>query len=105
MKELFIGIKGHAVCVDKETGNEIWRTKLRSMASVTNIYYDNKNVYAYASGHLFCLDASMGRIKWKNPLPGLGHSHCIIASEIPSQQAVIINAADKERFTASSAGG
>lgn len=105
VNELFIGIKGHAVCLDKETGNEIWPTKLRCMVSVTNIYYDNKYVCSCANGHLFCLGAKTGRIKWKNPLAGLGHNHCIIAYEIPSQQASIINAADKEKSNAGSVGG
>lgn len=75
------------------------------MASVTNIYFDNKFVYAYANGHLFCLDSKTDHSQWKNSLAGLGHSHCIIASEITSQQAAIINAAVKEGSNAGSAGG
>ena len=28
--KLFIGIKGFAVCIEKNTGDEIWRTKLKA---------------------------------------------------------------------------
>ena len=92
MNNLFIGIKGHAVCISKEDGEEVWRTKLKSMASVTNICFDENNVYAYASGYLFCLDPETGSIKWENGLSGLGHSHCIIASQENQQSIATINA-------------
>lgn len=93
MDELFIGIKGYAVCINKKTGVEKWRTKLKNMATVTNICYDNDHVYAYATGHLFCLDLKTGGIKWENDLPGLGHGYCIIASQSDSQQAAVNSSA------------
>jgi len=101
MSNLYIGIKGHAVCISKESGDEKWRTKLKSMASVTNICFDEKNVYAYASGYLFCLDPETGSIKWKNGLVGLGHSHCIIASQTNQQQIVAVSSINQNSAAAS----
>lgn len=86
MKKLFIGIKGHVVCLDKQTGNEIWKSKLKGM-SITNVIRDDKAVYAYAGGHLFCLDADFGKVLWKNPLTGYGYGACIFAGDISAQQA------------------
>ena len=86
MNKLFIGIKGHVVCLDKQTGNEIWKSKLKGM-SITNVIRDDKMIYAYASGHLFCLDADFGKVLWENPLTGYGYGACIFAGDVPAQQA------------------
>ncbi|GHG00183.1 outer membrane protein assembly factor BamB family protein [Thalassotalea marina] len=80
MENLYVGIKGHVVCIEKSSGNEIWRTKLKS-ADLTNVYYEDNNVYAYAYGHLFCLSAANGEIIWENDLKGLGYGACIIAGQ------------------------
>lgn len=73
------------------------------MASVTNICFDDKNVYAYANGYLFCLDPKTGSIKWENSLSGLGHSHCIIASQSDQQQSIAAGAIN-QNAAASGAG-
>ena len=104
MSNLFVGIKGHAVCICKETGEEQWRTKLKSMASITNISFDASHVYAYANGYLFCLDPATGEIQWENGLNGLGHSYCVIASTSDSQQAAINSAAALNASAAASGG-
>lgn len=88
MERLYIGIKGHVVCLDKSTGGKLWDTKLKS-TDLTNVHHDGDFVYAYASGHLFCLDAKTGGIKWKNELEGYGYGTCIIAG---NQQNTIISA-------------
>lgn len=80
MENLFVGIKGHVVCVEKKSGKELWRTKLKS-ADLTNVYYEDNHVYAYAYGHLFCLSATNGNILWENDLKGLGYGACIIAGQ------------------------
>ena len=104
MNKLYIGIKGHAVCVDKRNGNEIWRTKVKgNWGGVTNICHDKNSVFVYTNGHLFCLDANNGSIKWENGLPGLGHSYCIIATQLNSQQSVVNAAAADADAAASSA--
>ncbi|NQZ21758.1 MAG: PQQ-binding-like beta-propeller repeat protein [Colwellia sp.] len=97
MDKLFLGISNHVVSLSKKTGEQLWKTKLKS-SSITNVYYEDGNIFAYSGGHLFCLNASDGAILWENPLKGFGYSTCIIASEhqnsavissqIATQQAV-----------------
>ena len=92
MSNLYLGIKGHVVCIDKQTGKELWKTKLKGM-SITNVFYDKKSIFAYASGHLFCLDADFGKIIWKNTLNGYGYGSCIFASKDSTiqQQTVVVS--------------
>jgi len=80
MKKLFLGIKGHVVCLDKESGDVVWDTKVKNSA-ITNVYYEDGLVFAYSGGHLFCLHSSDGSLKWENTLKGLGYGACIMASE------------------------
>ncbi len=89
MNNLYLGIKGHVVCLEKKTGKELWKTKLKGM-SLTNVIYDNKNIYAYANGHLFCLDADFGKVLWKNTLSGYGYGSCIFATDVSTQQQAYI---------------
>lgn len=70
---LYIGLGGHAVAIDRATGAEIWRTKLRTSSYVT-ISVEPDAIYAGANGELFCLDLATGRIRWHNRLKGLGMS-------------------------------
>ena len=69
---LLIGIGGHAVAIDRSTGTEIWRTKLKGSSFVT-VSMSKGRVHAGAGGELFCLDASDGTLLWRNPLKGLGY--------------------------------
>jgi outer membrane protein assembly factor BamB len=68
---LIIGIGSHVVCLNGDTGDELWRTKLKS-ASIVTIRQEGARVLAGASGELFCLDAKTGSILWHNKLKGLG---------------------------------
>ena len=86
---IFIGIKGHAVCIDVRDGTEKWRTKLKN-SSVTPVVEIGKIVVAYAGGHLFGLDRDSGRILWENKLPGLGHGYCLITGDSGQQAAAAI---------------
>lgn len=87
MDKLFLGINNHVVCLNKTTGKQLWKTKLRS-STITNVYYEADNIFAYSGGHLFCLAASSGTIVWENPLRGLGYGTCIIASEHQSTSVI-----------------
>ncbi|MCJ8311452.1 MAG: PQQ-binding-like beta-propeller repeat protein [Saccharospirillaceae bacterium] len=80
MDKLFLGINNHVICLNKKTGEQIWKTKLKS-STITNVYYETDNVFAYSGGHLCCLSAAEGSIIWENPLKGLGYGTCIITSE------------------------
>ena len=88
MDKLFLGISSHVVCLSKKTGEQLWKTKLKS-SSIINVYYEDGQVFAYSGGHLFCLLAEDGSILWENPLKGLGYGTCIIASE--QQNAAVIS--------------
>ena len=80
MDKLFLGINNHVVCLSKKTGEQLWKTKVKS-STITNVYYENNFVFTYSGGHLFCLKANDGTIVWENPLKGFGYGTCIIASE------------------------
>ena len=68
---VFIGVGSHAVAIHALSGEELWRTKLKSSTFVT-IAMEGDKLYAGASGELFCLDPSSGQIIWHNKLKGLG---------------------------------
>jgi len=68
---LFLGVGGHVVAIDPVTGDEIWRTRLKS-TTVTTVWSDGKRVYGGAQGELFGLDAASGNLLWHNKLKGLG---------------------------------
>ena len=77
MEKLYLGINSHVVCIDKATGEECWKTKLKS-STITNIYCDDGFIYAYSGGHLFCVDGNNGNSVWKNSLKGMGYGVCIM---------------------------
>ncbi len=84
MNYVYIGMAGHVTCIDKSTGNEVWRTKLKKGSSLTNLVKEGNQIIAYSGGHLFSLNALTGDLQWENELKGLGYSYCIIAG---SEQA------------------
>ena len=77
--QLYLGMSGHVVCINKRDGSEVWRTKIKG-GQLTNVVVDGELVFAYSGGHLFCLSAADGRVHWENPLRGLGYGHCILAA-------------------------
>ena len=66
-----IGVGSHAVAINTATGDEIWRTKLKSAHYVT-VYQEGQRVLAGAGGEIFCLDLRTGELLWHNKLKGLG---------------------------------
>lgn len=68
---LVIGLGGHAVAIDPDSGAEIWRTRLKTSSFIT-VFRAGPRVFAGAGGELFCLDAASGNILWRNRLKGLG---------------------------------
>ena len=68
---LVIGVGGHAVAVDPETGTELWRTRLRTTTFVT-VCRDGARVFAGAGGEPLCLDAGSGNILRRDRPKGLG---------------------------------
>ena len=76
---LYLGIKGHVVCVRKEDGEELWRTHLKG-GGFTNVVVEPDGIFAYTRGVLYALDADSGAIRWSNELPRLGFDACTIGS-------------------------
>jgi outer membrane protein assembly factor BamB len=68
---IYLGIRGQVLALDRATGTEMWRTKVKSGA-VVNLASDDAFLYASAQGEVSCLDPGTGAILWKNPLSGLG---------------------------------
>ncbi len=91
MNTLYIGIKGHIVCLDKNTGKEIWSTKLKGM-QLTNLIHEGNFIFAYTGGHLYCLSADFGKILWTNTLTGYGYGACIFANADIQQQTSVLEA-------------
>lgn len=93
---LFIGIGGQVVAVNKDTGEEVWRQKLKanSLAGtfVTLVEADDV-LYAGTAGEAFCLDRNTGEIRWHNKLKGLGQGFVTFGSMTAVAIAAIAAAA------------
>lgn len=96
---LVIGVGGHAVAIDPETGTELWRTKLKTSSFIT-VYPAGPRVFAGAGGELFCLDAASGNILWHNKLRGLGLGVVAFSS---STDTVVTAALQAQRAAAAAA--
>jgi outer membrane protein assembly factor BamB len=102
MKKLYLGIKGHILCIDGKTGREQWRTKLRS-STITNVVFDGDSLHAYSNGHLFALNPNTGDILWENSLDGLGYGFCIIVTEGSSSYIQSASAIQAQQAAAAAA--
>ena len=99
---LYLGIGGYAVAVNRLTGEEIWRRKLKNQTYVT-IYSDGESVYAGCSGELFCLDPATGEIRWHNKLPRLGQGLICLSGANDSLLSGGAEAASSTAITATTA--
>ena len=68
---VYIGVGSHIVAIHSMSGEELWRTKLKTSTFVT-VSMEGDKLYAGAGGELFCLEPSSGQIVWHNKLKGLG---------------------------------
>ena len=68
---LFVGIKGHVMALDRATGTERWKTKLKG-SDFVHLVTDGQRLYATAQGEVFCLDGATGSVLWRNQLKGMG---------------------------------
>ncbi len=96
---LVIGVGGHAVAIDPETGTELWRTKLKASSFIT-VFPAGPRVFAGAGGELFCLDAASGNVLWRNKLKGLGLG---VVAFSASTDAVVSAAVQAQRAAAAAA--
>lgn len=81
MEPLIIGTNGSVAAVDPTTGDILWSTSLKTGGLFSSTSHQDVSVlvkggiiFAGGAGHLFCIDASSGKILWHNPLTGLGHN-------------------------------
>lgn len=77
--QMYVGIAGSVVALDCRTGNERWRTRLKS-SKYLMLVSDGEHILASAGGEVFCLDPTTGRILWRNRMKGLGLGMATILS-------------------------
>jgi outer membrane protein assembly factor BamB len=78
IKKIYMGIGNHVVCLHQATGQEIWRTQVKTSALVS-ILVSGDTVFASSSGHMYALSAANGAVKWENGLEGLGYGVATLA--------------------------
>ena len=99
---LYLGIKGHVVCIRKEDGKELWRSHLKG-GGFTNVVVEPDGLFAYTRGVLYALDPASGNILWSNELRRLGFDACTITSANQTPVVVAaIKAAQAQAAAASS---
>ena len=76
---LYIGIKGRVVALDRISGDEVWRTELRSSEFVTTLW-DGDALFAATSGEAWRLNPKNGEVLWHNSMKGLGRGVVSLAS-------------------------
>ena len=101
---LYIGIGGHVVAIDRATGTEIWRCKLRRASFIT-VFCDESNVYAGANGELYCVEKSTGHLRWHNRLDGLGTSIIAFAGDSTTSVTAAAIAAQRAAVAAAASSG
>lgn len=88
----YVGVKRFVLCLDRQTGREIWRTELKNSVLV-NLVVDRDMIFAHAGGEMFGLRAADGALLWRNEFSGLGYGYCLIATDTHQSQAAAIAAA------------
>jgi outer membrane protein assembly factor BamB len=86
--KLFAGMRGHVVALDKATGSERWRTRLKG-AEMVHLASDDRLLYASTRGEVFALDPATGSVLWRNPMKGLGYSFASLLGGPGESDAVL----------------
>ncbi len=85
---LFIGIKGTVLAIDRATGETVWETPLAG-GDFVNVMLDGPELYAATHGELYRLDPSTGKVLWKNGLKGKGWGLIAIAQSVDGNWTAI----------------
>ena len=88
---LYLGIGSHAVALDRATGTELWRRKLKGSGFVT-VHLEGGQLFAAAGGEVWCLDPATGEPLWHNRLPRLGHGVISFGGDGTAVQAAAVAA-------------
>ena len=77
---LYTGTGGYVVALHRDSGKELWRTKLpRGGASqIVNLLLKGRQLFVGYSGRIVCLDADNGHVMWENGLPKTGYNPVIM---------------------------
>jgi outer membrane protein assembly factor BamB len=70
-RAIFVGIKGAALAIDRDTGQTLWRTELKG-SDFVSLTVQGGDLFAASRGRVYRLDPLSGDILWCNELPGLG---------------------------------
>jgi outer membrane protein assembly factor BamB len=68
---VFVGIKGAALAIDRDSGQTLWRTELKG-SDFVSLTVQGGDLFAASRGRVYRLDPVSGDILWCNELPGLG---------------------------------
>lgn len=84
---VYVGIRGTVVALDRATGAEAWRTPLKGYGFVNVVDGGGGDLLAATRGEVFCLDVFCldpvdGRIRWANPMRGLGYGLACFAAPV-----------------------
>ena len=101
---LFAGIRGQVVALDKTTGGERWRTKLKG-AEFVHLVSDDRLLYASTRGNVFALDPATGSVLWQNPMKGLGFGLASLVAGAAAQSDVALEAARRHARARQAAAG
>ena len=107
---LFVGIKHHVVALDRDTGEERWRTKLPAgmTTDFVTLHRDDAYLYAASGGEVLCLDPRTGDARWHNKLKGLGYGIVSLLSDAAARGAEAPSSAaggERQRLRSAQAGG
>ncbi|HET9604724.1 MAG TPA: PQQ-binding-like beta-propeller repeat protein [Gemmatimonadales bacterium] len=101
---LFAAVRGHVVALDKATGSERWRTKLKG-AEFVHLVSDDRLLYASTRGNVFALDPATGSVLWQNPMKGLGFGLASLVAGTGAQSAAVLEAARQRARARQAAAG
>jgi outer membrane protein assembly factor BamB len=93
---VFVGLRGYAVALDRDTGEIVWSNN-EMHSGYVSLLLDGDRLIVSTNGYTYCLDPLTGRILWHNPLSGYGvgpTSICSVRGQ--SSQALIQQAAASE---------
>ncbi len=95
---IFVGLRGYAVALDRETGEIVWSNN-EMHSGYVSLLLDGDRLMVSTNGYMYCLDPLTGRTLWHNPLSGYGVGPASItsvrgqSSQTLIQQAAVNDAA------------
>ena len=98
--QLFLGVNGTVLAVDRTSGQELWRSRLKG-GDFVNVVLNGGDLFAATHGELYCLDIATGHVRWHTPLKKLGRGLVTIAG---NQQTVVLQAKRQQQEGAADAG-